>query len=199
MINRLKEIRSQRGLTLQKVADAVGATAGQIRFLETGARKISLIWLEKLSQFYNVDPSEILAAPPPIPVVGRVGATDSETPKVYYFDDHAPDPEETAPHIAGAKYKSDEERTVAVEIVGYSIGRLFNGWFAYYNAPPRDPTADMLGQLCVVWTESGEAYIKELHKGQNGTFNLKSADGTLLLNQRLQGACLVIGIAKRKS
>lgn len=205
----LSEFSAETGLSLTKLASLCGLTNAFFYNYKNGrtigAPKANILQkLVEIGEEHGVSRSidwftrGIDEHRPPIQLVGRVGASDPDTPKVTYFDDHYIDPHETAPHIAGAMYKNENEKTVAVEIVGKSIGRFFDGWYAYYNTPPRDPTSDMLGQLCVVWEEDGCAYIKELHKGQNGTFNLKSEDGTMLINQKIQSAALVIGIAKKK-
>ncbi|RMF74474.1 MAG: XRE family transcriptional regulator [Alphaproteobacteria bacterium] len=63
---RLREVRKRKGLTLQQVAERVppdGTTPQTIGRLETGARKLTLEWLEKIAKALEVDPAELLVVP----------------------------------------------------------------------------------------------------------------------------------------
>ncbi|MGF1607409.1 MAG: helix-turn-helix domain-containing protein [Rhodothalassiaceae bacterium] len=63
---RLREIRKAKGLTLQQVADRVkphGTTAQTIGRLETGARTLSVDWVQRIAEAMDVDPAELLALP----------------------------------------------------------------------------------------------------------------------------------------
>ncbi len=63
---RLRELRKRKGLTLQQVAERIrprGTTPQTIGRLETGARKLTIEWLEKIADALDVDPAELLAVP----------------------------------------------------------------------------------------------------------------------------------------
>ncbi len=63
---RLREVRKRKGLTLQQVAERVrphGTTPQTIGRLETGARKLTIEWIEKIAEAMEVDPAELLAVP----------------------------------------------------------------------------------------------------------------------------------------
>jgi len=63
---RLREIRKSKGLTLQQVADRVqpeGTTAQTIGRLETGARTLSVDWVQRIAEAMDIDPAELLALP----------------------------------------------------------------------------------------------------------------------------------------
>jgi transcriptional regulator with XRE-family HTH domain len=63
MMNRLRELRKARGLTLADVAArcAPPTTAVTIGRLETGTRQLTLPWMQRLATALDVDPRQLLA------------------------------------------------------------------------------------------------------------------------------------------
>ncbi|MGL6042329.1 MAG: helix-turn-helix domain-containing protein, partial [Sandaracinobacteroides sp.] len=63
MMSRLREIRKARGLTLAEVAAlcAPVTTAVTIGRLETGARQLTVPWIERLADALEVDPRQLIA------------------------------------------------------------------------------------------------------------------------------------------
>ena len=76
MKNNIKQIRKERGLTLAQVAQYAGTTAQQIGMLERGDRRLSDVWMERLSFALKVEPYQLittttaLANTSAIPVLG---------------------------------------------------------------------------------------------------------------------------------
>jgi SOS-response transcriptional repressor LexA len=64
--------------------------------------------------------------------------------------------------------------TAAVQIIGESLGRLFDGWYAIYDDARDPPTDDLIGELCVLQLSDGRSFIKKLTKGQGKRFTLES-------------------------
>lgn len=66
MQNRLREIRTARGMTLQQVADRIKEMTGeevtrtQLSRLELGTRKLSVPWMAKLAAVFGVDSTELI-------------------------------------------------------------------------------------------------------------------------------------------
>ena len=60
MINRLKEIRQQKGLTLAEVADKAETSLQQIQRLENGERRLTTDWIARLAKALNVSQAEIV-------------------------------------------------------------------------------------------------------------------------------------------
>lgn len=58
MINRLRDIRKEKGLTLADVAARCrpATTAQTIGRLETGTRNLSLVWMNRIAKALDVDP-----------------------------------------------------------------------------------------------------------------------------------------------
>ena len=70
MINRIRDIRKQKGLTLADVAARCSppTTAQTIGRLETGTRNLSLVWMNRIAAALAVDPELLVRgeeAPPP--------------------------------------------------------------------------------------------------------------------------------------
>ncbi|GGC09867.1 hypothetical protein GCM10011494_30700 [Novosphingobium endophyticum] len=62
MINRIRDIRLQKGLTLAEVAAACDppTTAQTIGRLETGMRNLSLVWMNRIAAALEVEPELLL-------------------------------------------------------------------------------------------------------------------------------------------
>lgn len=62
MINRIRDIRAQKGMTLAQVAAACDppTTAQTIGRLETGMRNLSLIWMNRIAAALKVEPEVLL-------------------------------------------------------------------------------------------------------------------------------------------
>lgn len=81
MINRIRDIRLQKGLTLAEVAAACEpqTTAQTIGRLETGMRNLSLVWMNRIAAALKVEPELLLrseANEPPriVAMLGEQGA-----------------------------------------------------------------------------------------------------------------------------
>lgn len=61
-LNRIKEFRRARGLTMQQLADAAGTSKGQIDKLEKGARRLTVDWMVRLSKPLECDPRALMPA-----------------------------------------------------------------------------------------------------------------------------------------
>ena len=62
MINRIRDIRKQKGMTLAEVALACNpsTTAQTIGRLETGTRNLSLAWMNRIGAALGVDPETLV-------------------------------------------------------------------------------------------------------------------------------------------
>lgn len=87
MINRIRDIRLQKGLTLAEVAAACNppTTAQTIGRLETGMRNLSLVWMNRIAAALEVEPELLLRSEASEParivaVLGRDGAEAARKP-----------------------------------------------------------------------------------------------------------------------
>jgi transcriptional regulator with XRE-family HTH domain len=85
MINRIREIRKARGLTLADLAEACDppTTAQTIGRLETGMRNLSTKWMDRIGAALEVDPQVLVRSEevPRAQVVAELGQSEPEALK----------------------------------------------------------------------------------------------------------------------
>ncbi len=66
MLNRIRDIRKAKGLTLADLAAACDppTTAQTIGRLETGTRQLSLVWMNRIAAALGVEPASLMRADP---------------------------------------------------------------------------------------------------------------------------------------
>lgn len=62
MLNHIKELRLNRNMTLEGLTKAVGTTNQQIHHLESGKRRLTLDWMQKLAKALKCDPADLIAS-----------------------------------------------------------------------------------------------------------------------------------------
>jgi transcriptional regulator with XRE-family HTH domain len=84
MITRIREVRRARKLTLQQVADRCGprTTPQTIGRLETGARTVSIGWLNRIAGALGVEAGDLVRAPEDeeVPVLAVIGPDGVHAP-----------------------------------------------------------------------------------------------------------------------
>lgn len=166
MANNLKRLRTERELSQTELADRMNTTRNQIAKLESGARRLSDVWISRAAVALRVDPGALVADSMLVDVVGYVGAGSMIT---YYGEDEGS--LETVDRPPGA---SDE--TVAVRVKGDSMpGVAEDRWILYYDKRVRSVPDEWVNQLCVVWLPNERVYVKKVYRGRDpGTFDLIS-------------------------
>ena len=88
MINRIRDIRKQKGLTLADLAEACSppTTPQTVGRLETGMRNLSLKWMERIAAALEVDPemlvrSEKAGHPQVVAMLAKAGPEALATPQ----------------------------------------------------------------------------------------------------------------------
>ena len=88
MINRIRDIRKAKGLTLAELAEACDppTTAQTIGRLETGMRNLSLKWMDRIGRALEVDPESLVRSdqtprPNIVATLGMAGAEALSTPR----------------------------------------------------------------------------------------------------------------------
>jgi transcriptional regulator with XRE-family HTH domain len=180
----LKRARKARGLTLDRLAEALDTSKGYLSDMESGKRPMPPgPMLERLAHALQIPAAELLREDATVPVVGYVAA--GAEAHLYQTGDGNLGQVEAPP---GAR-----PCTVAVEIRGESLGMLFDGWLAFYDET-RDPvTPDLIGQLCVVGLPDGRVMIKRLLPTPNpDRFHLMANGEGSLLDQQVSWAARVL-------
>ncbi len=122
-----------------------------------------------------------------VPVVGFVGAGDAAH---YYEAAQGPFDYVDAPEDATFD-------TVAGEVKGQSIGRLFDGWLIFWNEVHSPVTTDQHGQLCVVGLPDGRVLVKWLQPARDGRFHLLSQTEDPIFDQEVAWAAKVVNMRPR--
>jgi repressor LexA len=78
-MNRIKDLRLERGLTQTQLGEMLGTTSATIQRLETGKRQLTQKWVEKISSSLGVEVSELFGNIVPttnvgVSVIGEVQA-----------------------------------------------------------------------------------------------------------------------------
>jgi transcriptional regulator with XRE-family HTH domain len=86
MITRIREVRRARKLTLQDVADRCepATTPQTIGRLETGARTVSVGWLNRIARALGVDPADLVAfgeREDDVPLAATLGHDGAHAPR----------------------------------------------------------------------------------------------------------------------
>lgn len=82
MYLRIKQVRLEKGLTLDQLAERVGVSTGYLQRMEAGVRATNTRWLTKIAEALGVQPKDLLSRPVPgrmieiddIKVIGAVQA-----------------------------------------------------------------------------------------------------------------------------
>lgn len=64
MKNRIQEIREAKGLSQRKLGDMLNSSGQQIGKLESGQRRLSTLWMDRLASALGVDPIELITESP---------------------------------------------------------------------------------------------------------------------------------------
>lgn len=183
MLNRIKQLRTDRGWSQQRLAELVGTSNQMIGYLERGERQLTQEWMQRIGPALGVAPAELLPdGQPVVPLVGYVGAGAA----MHYYAT-ADNPDEFVPMPPGGN-----RNTVAVQIRGSSLGSIFDTWLVYYDEIRDPPSYDMLGKLCVVGLPDDSVLVKKLRRGSTpGLYNLESTTEALMEDQDVVWAAKV--------
>lgn len=85
MKNCIAKIRKEQGITLQALADRVGASNQQISHLEKGRRGLTVDWLERIAAGLECHPFDLMAPDPSRMKVNGAALTTIEQQLVLQF------------------------------------------------------------------------------------------------------------------
>jgi transcriptional regulator with XRE-family HTH domain len=123
-MNRIKQLREARGLTLEQVAEAMGTTTATVSRLENGRRKLTDQWIYRIGDVLEATPIDILggeqraAAQTGLPVRGDVAAG------IWREADIQDEPKYSAVPI-GPDERYPPERQYALAVQGTSMNKRF--------------------------------------------------------------------------
>ena len=171
MANRIRIWRKRRKLTLEKLAERLGTSAGHLHKWETGKVSITLDRLSDVAEALGCSIIDLVEGLAKVPVVGKVGAGAA----VYSIDDY---PLGHGPRMVRCPTGLDPQQTVAVEVEGDSMLPIEEGWLLFYTRNYEGVPVECLGKLCIVQlADDGPRYVKRVKLGRKpGLFNLYSTN-----------------------
>lgn len=178
-------------MSLDKLAEAVGTSRGQINHLEVGERRLTEDWMIRLAKALHCEPADIMLSSLPrmVQLVGYVGAGA----QVFAYDDHAKgaglDEVDCPPGC-------DPSTTVALRVVGDSMQPFMpEGTIVYYSNRHDGGCSDYINSLCVVQVRDGATLLKILKKGYTvGKYSLMSYNADLIEDVVLDWCAKIIFI-----
>jgi len=171
MTNRIRQWRKRRKLTLEKLADRLGTSAGHLHKWETGKVAITVDRLREVANALGCGLLDLIDGVVKVPVVGKVGAGAS----VESIDDY---PLGQGLRQVRCPTGLDPRQTVAVEVEGDSMLPIGEGWLLFYTRNYDGVPVECLGQLCIVQlADDGARFVKRVKLGRKpGVFNLYSTN-----------------------
>lgn len=148
MINRIREIRKAKGLTLADLALACepATTAQTIGRLETGTRNLSIKWMDRIGTALGVDPEILVRSDgqPRAQIIAELGLTEPEA---------LSSPREA---ILPTEIAADEDGdSMVVLTVTASVGEYRPGDMVWLRQISPDRAAGAINRDCLVPRPSG--------------------------------------------
>lgn len=187
MPNRIRQWRKLRKLTLEKLADRLGTSAGHLHKWETGKVAITVDRLQEVANALGCGLLDLIDGIIKVPVVGKVGAGAV----VESIDDY---PLGQGLRQVRCPTGLDPQQTVAVEVEGDSMLPIEEGWLLFYTRNYDGVPVECLGKLCIVQlADEGARYVKRVKLGRKpGVFNLYSTNAREMEDMPLLWAAPVL-------
>lgn len=182
MKTRIREMRRQRGMTLQQLAESIRpepTTPQTIGRLETGVRTVSLDWLARIAEALDCHISDLLEMPEHVdmPLIGTVGAQGMVSPS-----------ESSSIEIAPSAI-----RPVAVRI-SQRYGSFETGDLLICDRYDDADMGNAIGRDAVVKTAEGHLLLRHVIRGARAdsyTLVPLTPGDSILYDTRLQWAAVV--------
>jgi DNA-binding XRE family transcriptional regulator len=197
--DRLRQARRAQGFrTAAAAADAFGWNRNTYGANENGNASFSYRRAKDYAAAFGVDADWLYDASTPYPappqtsvkmapIIGRVGAAP-EGMVLFATGQTAGD---LVPIPPGGS-----DKAVALQVVGHSMrGVVDDGGLIYFEDQRTPPTADMLGHVVVVETDTDEVLVKRLLRGSRpGRYDLESVVGPTRSDCRIRWAAHITAI-----
>lgn len=170
--NRLKDLREERDLTIEQVAEATTLSVSYVSRLENGERNLSVKNINLFAHALNVEPHEILVQTRELKrhivrVMGKIGAGAEITPE----DEQVP---------AEGLYEIEPpfplpDDAIAFEVQGDSMWPRYDDGDVVICWAQSVVADEALGLEAAVRTTDGRRYLKKVLRGATkGTYDLES-------------------------
>lgn len=181
--NRINELRNERSMTIEDLAERTGLSVSYVSRLENGERNLSVKNLNLFAHAFDVAAQDILAkapekAPNVIGVMGRIGAgaeilpEEEQIPPEGLYEIETPFP---LPHDA-----------IAFEVTGESMWPRYDDGDIIICWRQGVVVEEVMGWEAAVKTATGQRYLKRVLQGsERGTFDLESHNAPPIRGVRL--------------
>lgn len=198
---RLKKLRKERKLRQWELADAANVSVQAVSGWERGEERPKLANLIPVARLLNTTVDWLLEEESDHISSESVAATLDSAPRrrlhvkgyvgagseAHFYNVNQGDLD-TVP-----ARPSDPPGAVAVEIMGTSLGDLFDRWYAIYNDVRSPVTDDLIGHVCVVELEDGRILIKKIERrGDEYILKSNSSDEKPIRNAKIVWAAKVL-------
>lgn len=192
--NRIRELRDDRHMTVEQLAEATGLSVSYVSRLENGGRNLSVKNLNLFAAAFGVEPRDILAKPTSpgrnvVAVMGRIGAGAEISP-----DEEQVPPEGLYEIETPFPIPTD---AIAFEVVGesmwprYDPGDIIICWRQGINAD------EVLGWEAAVKTADGARYLKRVLRGATkGTYDLESHNAAPIRSVRIEWVAAIQSVIR---
>ncbi|MEE8294127.1 MAG: helix-turn-helix transcriptional regulator [Sphingomonadales bacterium] len=182
--SRIREIRKNKGLTLQDVADRAGTTAQTIGRLETGTRTLSLKWINRISKALEVEGATLLALPEQgdIEIFGEINRTGLISKK--------------SNGTVSARLFAKEPTAISIK---ENLGPYMAGDVLIFEKNSKGEK-NFLGKECLVQHKNGTYYFALVLGGTNDkTFSLAPVGkkAGILENQEIASASPIVALVRK--
>lgn len=182
--SRIREIRKQKGLTLQEVAERAGTTAQTIGRLETGMRTLSLNWVNRIAKALGVESSMLLTFPEQgdIEILGEVGRMGSVSPI----------------NFGTVSLRLMVTKPIALKIKG-NMGEYRQGDSVICGSQSAQDVEKAVGRDCLIELKGGERCFAKLVSGsRKNTYTLFPIGntGTLVKDCKVTFAAPVVTLVR---
>lgn len=182
--NRIREIRLERGLTIEELAEKTELSVSYTGRMEKGERNLSVKNLNLFAAALDVEPGDLLLSSAPkktgnvVAVMGRIGAGA----------EILPDAEQIPPE---GLYEVEvpfpiPDDAIAFEVSGESMWPRYDDGDIIICWRQGVVVDEVLGWEAAVKTDGGQRYLKRVLKGaETGTFDLESHNAPPIRSVRL--------------
>ncbi|WP_430244981.1 XRE family transcriptional regulator [Neorhizobium sp. DAR64861/K0K2] len=192
--NRVREIRKDKSLTIEELAEATGLSVSYVGRLENGERNLSVKNMNLFADALGVEPQELLSSSRAkssnvVSVMGRIGAGAEIMPEeeqippegLYEIETPFPIPEDA----------------LAFEVHGESMWPRYDDGDIIICWRQGILAEEVLGWEAAVRTATGRRYLKRVLKGADqGTYDLESHNAPPIRGVRLEWVAAIQSVIR---
>jgi len=184
MQTRIRKLRKTRGWTLQQLADQIGTTPQTVQRLETANMTVSMDWLEKFANAFNVSPVDLMeeSSTKDVECIGEIGQNAALENSMAGFSEQT-----------YLSFDIPAHNPIAVRIT-QPVGAYLPGTVLVADKLARPRWQSAVGYDCLMAVQGGETLLRRLIDGLDDTYTLVPlvTGMPILYNQKLDWIARVV-------